>query len=166
MLTEVSRLRTAVFGLIFLAAGSLLAFATAGTLEQDKLRFDQETNPVRKAKEFQKLGDDQMAELARQVGQENFDGALQTLTNYRDETRIAFDGLHGSGIDAEKHSDGFKQLENALRKSIWQMERTLPGIPEEHRAAFSGLLNELIDIQTQLVHMLFPREAGSGKPKG
>jgi hypothetical protein len=151
---------------ISVLTASLAACAGADTVEQDKARFDQETNPVRKAKDFQKLSYDQMAQVGREVSREDYDAALQTLTNYRDESRNAFDGLRGTGVDAEKHSEGFRQLENSLRKAIWQMERTLPGIPDDHRAAFRSLVDDLVAMQTQLVHLLFPREPGAEKPKG
>jgi hypothetical protein len=132
---------------------------------QDRAQFNQETNPVRKAKLFQKLGETQITQFNKQSIDANYDGALQTLTDYRDEARIVFDGLRATGVDAERHSDGFRQLQISLRKGLWEMERTFPVIPEERRAAFHALGDDLTEIQTQLVHMLFPHEAGAGKEK-
>jgi hypothetical protein len=134
-------------------------------IKQERAQFDQETNAVHKAKLFQKLGADQMAQTTKQATDADYDSALQTLTDYRDEARTTFDGLKASGVDAERHSDGFRQLQISLRKGIWEMERTLPIIPEEKRETFSALRDNLIEIQTQLVHMLFPRDPGAPKEK-
>ena len=64
---------------------------------QDRAQFNQETNPVRKAKLFQKLGETQITQFNKQSIDANYDGALQTLTDYRDEARIVFDGLRATG---------------------------------------------------------------------
>lgn len=132
---------------------------------RDRAQFDKETDPVRKAKVFQKLGETQMAQFNKQAADADYDAALQTLTDYRDEARTVFDGLRATGVDPERHSDGFRQLQISLRKGIWEFERTVPMIPDDRRAVFSALGDNLIQIQTQLVHMLFPRDAGAPKEK-
>lgn len=142
-----------------------ILFSGSAVFAQDRTQFDQETNPVRKAKIFQKLGEAQITQFSKQATNSDYDGALQTLTEYRDEARIAFDGLRATGVDPERHSDGFRQLQIGLRKGLWEMERTLPVIPDERRAPFHAVADTLTEIQTQLVHMLFPHDPGAAKPK-
>ena len=150
---------------------SLVAFLAAvptRAQDQDKTHFDQETNPVRKAKAFDKFGQDLMSQFGRQAADGNYAAALHTLADYRDEARTAFNGLQSTGVDAERHSDGFKQLQISLRKGLWELQRTIVLIPDEQKATVRALADNLIEMQSKLEHLLFPRDpvsAPSDKPK-
>lgn len=154
----------------------LLSFAVLSSLlvlscgicraEQDRTaeykgKFERETDPIRKAKVFISLGNAQVSTFVRAASAEKFDDAFTTLNEYRGEVRATFDGLKGSGIDPERKPDGFKELQIHLRKTLWEMDRTMPLIPIERRTAFQDIRAELSRIHSELIHMLFPREPGS-----
>ncbi len=154
----------------FLLASSSLLAQTRGPSPQDRLaeykeRFDRETDPVHKAKALGKLGDAQIADFTRRIAGNDIDGAFLTLTAYRDEVRSVFDGLKATGNDAERKPDGFKELQIHLRKKIWELERAASLVPTERRAEFHDIHEELSRIQSDLIHLLFPREPG-GKKSG
>ena len=130
-----------------------------------KEKYERETDPIRKAKALGKFGDAQIQHFVRDAAAEHFDAAFATLSAYRDEARLVLDALKATGNDPEKKADGFKELEFHLRKSLWLVDRSLPVVPFERRAAAQELRDDLGRIQNELIHVLFPREAGKKNGK-
>jgi hypothetical protein len=157
-----------------LAAFAAIAFLSGAVPAQDKLaqyrdRYEHETDPVRKAKAFQQLGDAQMAEFARAAAKDEYENALRHLSDYREEAHTCFNGLNAAVADAEKHPDGFRQLQIHLRKGLWEIERTIPQIPEARRQEFRTIHDDLAELQSKLIHALFPRDSSTKdkeKPRG
>ena len=157
-----------------LAAFAATIFLSGAVPAQDKLaqfrdRYEHETDPVRKAKDFQQLGDAQMAEFARATAKDEYENALRHLSDYRDEAHTCFNALNAAVADAEKHPEGFRQLQIHLRKGLWAMERTIPEIPEPRRQEFRTIHDDLAELQSKLIHALFPRDSSTKdkeKPRG
>jgi len=122
-----------------------------------QLRFDNETNAVHKAKLLQKLGDAQLEEARRagKAGDHNLLGL--TLEKYRDNVRAAFDVLKKQHPDAEKQSNGYRQLEMHLRKGIREVDDALVVSPEDYKPPLQLVRQDLIDLDDELLKMLFPR---------
>jgi hypothetical protein len=155
--------------IIFLAILLSLAVFCAGIARaqqpQDRMqdykdKYEKENDPVRKAKALGNYGDAQMQHFVREASADNFDAAGALLAAYRNEVRSVFDALKATGVDAEKKPDGFKELEFHLRRTLWQIDRTLPAVPIEHRESLQEMHDELGRIHTELIHLLFPREPG------
>lgn len=149
------------------ALGLVCAFSSNA---QDKIaqyrdKFERDTDPVRKAKDFQQLGDAQISEFAQAAAKDDYDGALRNLSDYRAEAHTCFDGLNAAVGDAEKHPEGFRQLQIHIRKGLWEIERTIPGIPESRRPDFRAIHDDLVDLQSKLIRLLFPRDSAAPKPK-
>jgi hypothetical protein len=130
-----------------------------------KEKYERETDPIRKAKALGNYGDAQIQHFVHDAGAENFDAAAASLSAYRDEVRLVFDALKATGNDPEKKADGFKELEFHLRKTLWLVDRSLPVVPFERRAAFQEMRDDLGRIHNDLIHVLFPREAGKKNGK-
>jgi hypothetical protein len=154
--------------IIFPAILLSLVVASAGIVraqQQDRMqeykeKYERENDPIRKAKALGNYGDAQIQHFVREASAENFEPAAALLTAYRNEVRFVFEGLKGTGNDPEKKPDGFKDLEFHLRKTLWQIDRTLPAVPIEHRESLQVMHDELGRIHMDLIHLLFPREAG------
>lgn len=149
-----------LLSLVVVCAGMARAQQPQDRMQEYKDKYEKETDPVRKAKALGNYGDAQIQHFVREAAAENFDAASALLTAYRNEVRTVFDALKATGNDAEKKSDGFKELEYHLRKTLWQIDRTLPSIPFDRREALQEIHDELGRIHTELIHLLFPREAG------
>lgn len=154
-----SLVRAVPAAVLVMSLGILVA--PCATSAQDKGNFDQESNPVRKAKAFEKVGQGLISQFGQQAADGNFEAALHTLTNYRDDAKTTFTGLQASGVDAERHSDGFRQLQICLRKSLWELERTMKLIPDDRRETFKAVTDNLSEMQSKLEHLLFPRDSGT-----
>jgi len=146
--------------LAVVCAGIVRALQPQDRMQDYKDKYEKENDPVRKAKALGNYGEAQMQHFVREANAENFDAAAVLLTAYRNEVRSVFDALKATGVDVEKKPDGFKELEFHLRRTLWQIDRTLPAVPIEHRETLQEMHDELGRIHTELIHLLFPREAG------
>jgi hypothetical protein len=148
-----------VLSLVVVSAGILPA-QQQDRMQEYKEKYERENDPVRKAKALGNYGDAQIQHFVREAGAENFEPASALLTAYRNEVRFVLDALKATGNDPEKKPDGFRELESHLRKTLWQIGRTLPTVPIEHREAMQQIHDELGRIDNDLIKLLFPREAG------
>ncbi len=144
-------------------AAAILALALCAPLAaQDRLaknlaKYQQETDPVRKARDLAKFGRDQVNLARKQLKSGDDVAALHTLQLYRDEVRESFAGLKASGIDAEKKPSGFKQLQISLRENLRHIGDLIYTLPVDKRPFFRAVRDDLIQEQNGLIDALFPR---------
>ncbi len=93
-------------------------------------RFDHETNPVHRAKLLEKLGDAQFEETRRAFKANDLVTVGVVLEKYRDNARIALEGLKKKHADAERDANGYRQLEIHVRRGIREVDEILLRIPE------------------------------------
>jgi len=145
----------AVCGLfVFLA---MLPPRATETLADLQARFDRESSGVHKAKLLGKLGDAQFEEARRAGKDGDFNTVGLTLEKYRDNVRATVEALKKQHPDAEKQSNGYRQLEMQLRKGIREVEETLLASPEPYKPPLQLVRQDLIGLDDELLKMLFPR---------
>jgi len=71
----------------FAALALFAPLAAQDRLTVEQARYDQETDPVRKARALVKLGDEQIDEARKQLKNGDEVASLHTLEQYRDEVR-------------------------------------------------------------------------------
>lgn len=126
------------------------------SLEVLQTRFDRETNAVRKAKMVEKLGDAQF-EAALNAGKAgDYGSAGLTLEKYRDNVRAALEALKKQHPDAEKQSNGYRQLEFHVRKGIREVNETVLVAPEPFKPPFQIVRHDLGAMEEELLNLLFP----------
>jgi hypothetical protein len=147
-----------------LAAAFFAAPARAGeTLERLREQFHGERDPVQRAKLFSKLGAALLAEMKKQEAEKQYERVLPLFLEYRDSAAAATSGLTATGIDAEKHPAGFRELEMHMRKSLHQVNDIVFGMPLEDREPLRKAQQEIEDLDNRLVKSLFPRGSQSRK---
>jgi len=129
-------------------------------LQEDKSRFQNESDPVRKARALPKLGEAELQLARKDTKEGNFAEALEVLHQYADAVQSAFAGLKASGINAEKKPKGFKELEIHLRKNFRQFDDVIAAVPLNQREPFELLRKQLEAIDKELIDLLFPRQPG------
>jgi hypothetical protein len=145
----------AVCGLLVFFA--MLPPVAAQSLADLQGRFDRETSGVQKAKLLGKLGDAQFEE-ARRAGKANDYNAVGfALEKYRDNVRSAMEALKKQHPDAEKQSNGYRQLEMHVRKGIREVDETLLASPEAFKPPLQIVRQDLLGVNEELLRMLFPR---------
>jgi hypothetical protein len=155
-------LRGAVYGLLVFLA--MLTPAAAQSLADLQGRFDRETSGVQKAKLMGKLGDAQFEEARRAGKAGEYTAVGFTLEKYRDNVRAAIDALRKQHPDAEKQSNGYRQLEIHVRKGIRELDESLLVSPDSYRPPLEIVREDLIGMDEELLKMLFPRRPLEQRP--
>jgi hypothetical protein len=146
---------TAVNGLLVFLA--LLPPGAAENLADLQARFDRETNGVQKAKLMTKLGEAQLEETRRDGKAGDYNAVGMTLEKYRDNVRAAVDALKKQHPDAERQSNGYRQLEIHVRKGIREVDETILVSPEAYKPPLQIVRQDLLGMDDELLKMLFPR---------
>jgi len=140
--------------LVFLA---LRPPGVSDSLADLQARFDRETSGVRKAKLMERLGNAQFEEARRAGKAGDFNAVGLLLEKYRDNVREAVETLKKQHPDAEKQSNGYRQLEMHLRKGIREVDDTLLVSPEAYKPPLQLVRQDLIGLDDEVLKMLFPR---------
>jgi hypothetical protein len=136
---------------------STMTPAATETVAQLQARFDAETDSVRKAKIMVKLGDAQF-DVARQAGKGGDNNTAGfTMEKYRDNVRAALEALKKQHPDAEKHSNGYRQLEFHTRKGIREVDEMLIVAPEAYKPPLEIVRTDLAAMEDEMIKLLFPR---------
>jgi hypothetical protein len=131
------------------------------TLNELQEKFDHEDDAVRKAKLLQKLGDAQFDALHAAEKAEDYNTAGVTLEKYRDNVHAALAGLKKAHPDAERQSNGYRQLQMHVNRGIREVEDALRGAPEEFKPPLQLVRMDLMGMNDELLRLLFPRQPGA-----
>jgi len=116
-----------------------------------------EKNPIQKAKLMSDLGDAEFREIAKNVEAQRLPHALSILQQYRDQARACSKGLDALHVDAEKHPNGFKQLQISLAESIRRLDTSLVSMTGDEQVPFLDVRKDLGEMNNHLIEELFPR---------
>ncbi len=130
--------------------------SAAGQLADLQMRFDRESDSVRKAKLLQKLGEAQFEAVrqAEKAGDNNTVGL--TMEKYRDNVRAVLDALKKQHPNAEKQPNGYRQLEIQARKGIREIAESLLVAPEPFKPPLEIVREDLAAMDDELLKLLFP----------
>jgi hypothetical protein len=146
--------------LVLLAiVGSIAVFA-AETVAQLQTKFDSENNSVRKAKIFEKLSDAQFAAIRSSEKAGDVSTVGLTFEKFRDNLRLTVEALKKQHPDAEKQSNGYKQVEVTIRKGIREIDESILAAPSEYLPPLKLVRQDLVTIDNEVLHLLFPRRPG------
>ena len=149
------------FSLCFFLAFVPARVATpSDTLEELQRRFDDERDGVNKAKLLHRLGDAQFDREREASKAGDYETADFVMEKYRDNVRAALEALKKSHPDAERHPSGYKQLEMHLEAGIREVSDLMSTVPEEFRPPLQIVRADLVAIDREMLHMLFPRRPG------
>jgi hypothetical protein len=134
----------------------LVAFAQQDRTVEMQARFDHESDSVHRAKLFEKLGDEQLAQTRKASATDDYPTVGKILEKYRDNARIALDSLKKQHPDAEKKLGGYKQLQMHIYKGIREVDETLVVTPADFRPPLQLVRQDLLAIDNELLQSLFP----------
>jgi hypothetical protein len=163
-------------GLMFAMAIALASSAATAQQERSiadlRSHFEQETDPVRKAKLVPQLADAEFREIHEQVDAGNISEAGQIAGQARDEARTSQKALDARGRDAERHPDGYRQLQISVRESLRRINDVLVGLSPDDQGPFLETRKDFEELDRLLLHELFTGSSGTkpppapAKPKG
>ncbi|MGH9683605.1 MAG: hypothetical protein ACRD4S_08355 [Candidatus Acidiferrales bacterium] len=153
------------FGIAMRLAALVLAgaflFCSGAFARQDRItklqsRYDGATDPVHKARDLQPLGHAQFKQIEELAAAGNFNDALAKLKQYRDEAQETLKALDAKGVNAEKHPNGFKQLEFSIREALRRLDGILVTLAGDEQRPFRKIREQLVEMDGHLLHELFP----------
>ena len=129
-------------------------------IAKDKAKYERETNPVSRAKMVVKLGRAEYLAARQSLDGGNIGTALEFLTNYNEQAIAAHDALEKMGVNPEKHSNGFRQLQISVRESQRELREITGRVPFQQQESFQALQKDLDGLDQKLILELFPRQPG------
>lgn len=155
--------RSICAALLGMALMAVPMFSAVDDLKQLQEKFDRETDGVRKAKLLQKLGDAQFSKERESAKANDYTAVGLEMEKYRDNVRAAVETLKKAHPDAEKHSSGYKQLEMHVGTGIREIRDVILAVPEPYRPPMQLVEQDLKDMDSELLRLLFPRRPGEQK---
>jgi hypothetical protein len=145
-------------GLIYLPQDQVSTFRS---------RLEHDPDPVHKARLMKDLGDAEFQEIQKDLAAGNDPDAVAVLEKYQAEAQSCVKDLDAKEIDAEKHPNGFKQLQVSIRQSLRRLDDILPSLTADEQKPFLDVRKELEHLDRHLIRELFPRQPGaeSSPPK-
>ena len=154
--------------LAFAMVTACLAAQEYHTTEQWRAKFEHEADPVHKAKLLLSLSESEFKDAESALANDKAAESLDILKKYLDEAQSCQKALEEKFPDAEKHSNGYRQLQISLRGSLRRLDAMIVGLNEDDRKPFVEIRGQLDEIDRHLIHILFPKQPandGAGKPK-
>lgn len=130
-------------------------------LAKDKLKYDRAETPIDRAKAIGKLGHEEYVAARKAIDADNIDQALQFLRDYNNQATDVHDALVKTGVDPEKHSNGFRQLQISVREREREMKEFIARVGFGQRRPFEALQRSLDALNQKLILELFPRQPGN-----
>ena len=152
---------------IRLFSGSLLIVASlalcfgAKAAEQEsrekyEAQFQLERDPVTKAKILAKLGRFEIEQARADLKADKDEQSLADLEHYRDQVEGTVHALSATGVNAEQHPSGFKELQISLRETLRHIDELILQLPLDKRPWFQAVRSDLTKSQNLLIEALFP----------
>lgn len=145
-------------GCLLLAALVASPAAPRDRTSELRSRFERENNPVHKAKLMQKLGAAEFKEIERYVAASQYALAAQVLHQFHSEVELCAKELDEAHINAEKHPNGFKQLQFSVRDALRRLDRLISTMTADEQPPFRRDRDSLEELNSHLLDQLFPRE--------
>ena len=119
-------------------------------------QFQIERDPVAKAKILAKLGRFEIDQARADLKADKEEDSLADLEHYRDEVESTVMALTATGVNAEQHPAGFKELQISLRETLRHIDELILQLPLDKRPWFQAVRSDLGKSQNSLIEALFP----------
>jgi hypothetical protein len=131
-------------------------------LAKDLAKFQQETDPVHKGKLMVHLGRAEFDEIEQQAAGNNLGAALKQAQQYEAQADSVAKALDATGVNAEKHASGFKELQISVREALRRLNYVIVGLTADDQKPFGAIRDNLDALNRHLINELFPRQPAPG----
>jgi hypothetical protein len=149
-----------------LCACMRIAAAEQESREKYEAQYQLEHDPVARAKILAKLGRFEVDRARSDLKADKEEQSLADLERYRDQVENAVQALSATGVNAEQHPSGFKELQISLRETIRHVDEIILQLPLDKRPWFQAVRSDLAKSQNSLIEALFPTLGEKRSKKG
>jgi len=128
-------------------------------------QYQAESDPVHKAKLLAKLGPQEMEAARQELKSDADQEALTGVRHYRDQVHETWQALNATGVDAERHPGGFRELQISLRETLRRLDDIIAASPFELQMDFRSAQSDLLDAEHDLFQELFPSPSNRAAKK-
>ncbi|MFZ0335179.1 MAG: hypothetical protein WAN10_18885 [Candidatus Acidiferrales bacterium] len=143
-----------MFGLAMAAPAQ--TWKVQNDLAHDKYKYDHADNAVDGAKALVKLGREEYLAARQAIDDGKTDAAFQFLSDYNNQAVATHEALLKTAVDAEKHSNGFRQLQISVRERERELRELMSRVEFDRRQPFEDLEKALDVLNQKLIQELFP----------
>src|SRR4029077_7844204 len=122
--------------------------------------------PVARAKILAKLGHYEVDQARSDLKEDKEEVSLAELERYRDRVESAVQALAATGVNAEQHPSGFKELQISLRETLRHIDELILQLPLDKRPWFQAVRSDLANSHNLLIEALFPSLGGKRSKRG
>jgi len=144
-----------------LASPSVL---TAQTHQVLQTKFDEEDDVMHRAKMMTKLSRADFHDISEQIAAGDNTDALKTLDELVTDAQTCSTALDAREKNPESHSNGFKQLQIAMRESLRRLDDLTVGLTRDEQTPFLKIRKKLDQLNRHLIRELFPHQALPPEP--
>jgi hypothetical protein len=145
-------------------------FSLRAAAQETRIKYEAqyqlEHDPVAKAKILAKLGRFEIDQARADLKADKEEQSLADLEQYRDQVESAVQALLATGVNAEQHSSGFKELQISLRETLRHIDELILQLPLDKRPWFQAVRSDLGKSQNSLIEALFPTLGEKRSKKG
>jgi hypothetical protein len=141
---------------VVLCACLSITAAEQESRERYEAQFQLERDPVAKAKILAKLGRFEVDQARADLKADKDEQSLADLEHYRDQVETTVQALAATGVNAEQHPAGFKELQISLRETLRHIDDLILQLPLDKRPWFQAVRSDLGKSQNSLIEALFP----------
>lgn len=134
--------------------------------EKYEAQYQLERDPVARAKLLAKLGNYEVDEARSDLKANKEEQSLADLEHYRDQVESTVQALSATGVNAEQHPAGFKELQISLRQTLRHIDDLILQLPLDKRPWFQAVRADLAKSQNSLIEALFPTLGDKRSKKG
>ena len=142
-----------------------LAARHPDTEDDLQARIEREPNPVKKAKFEVRLGRVKLTQAIAAYDKGDLDRSNALAAAYLAEMKGAWQRLRGTGRNAVKKPEGFRELDIALREDARALDDLAHRIPYNDRGPVTEVAHEVDKLHGEVLAALFPPEAPSRSKK-
>jgi hypothetical protein len=144
------------------------SFSAAAQESQAKYeaQYQLERDPVAKARILAKLGRFEIDQARADLKADKEEQSLADLEHYRDQVESTVQALSATGVNAEQHPAGFKELQISLRQTLRHIDDLILQLPLDKRPWFQAVRSDLGKSQNSLIEALFPTLGEKRSKKG
>jgi hypothetical protein len=132
-------------------------------LPELRTRLAHTADPIQRAKLMPQLEDAGFQIISKDIDDGKFNDALVVLQDFRGDVEFCEQGLDEKHINAEKHPNGFKQLQFALRESMRHLDGILVGLTVDEQEPFTKVRSDFDKLNRHLIRELFPARKDDGE---
>ena len=140
--------------------------AAQETRAKYEAQYQLEHDPVARAKILAKLGHYEVDQARSDLKADKDEQSLADLEHYRDQVETAVQALAATGVNAEQHPSGFKELQISLRETLRHIDELILQLPLDKRPWFQAVRSDLAKSQNSLIEALFPTLGERRSKKG